>query len=160
MYTLLFNSYTPKYNFLSNFYPCNVYVVLKGIRYQFPTAEHLYQATKQATFNAETLKPFQTGTAAAAKTLGNDVVVRDDWDNVKKNVMQWILEKKFSPQLNYKLADDLKNTHPARLVHLSPWDLYWGAKEYENGRIFGQNNLGILIEGIREKLLLEEERKK
>ena len=133
-------SFRNEHFFLSNFYP--VIIWNAGIRY--PSAEHAFQAAKTLDFEmrrkiAATLKPGQ------AKRMGRSVVLREDWDSVKLDVMRRILELKFSvPSLKAKLLA----TGDAHIVEGNTWnDRFWGVC---NG--VGANHLGKLLMALRDRL--------
>lgn len=78
--------------------------------------------------------------------MGRNVVLRDDWERVKLNVMKEILIIKFTT--NQGLAEMLLATGEEQLVEGNTWnDHYWGVC---NG--VGQNHLGKLLEEVRAML--------
>lgn len=126
--------------FLSNFYPC--VIVFEGIKYH--SAEHAYQASK--TNNKDIRYSISLiDTPGQAKRAGRRLVLREDWESVKIDVMREILEEKFSiPELRNKL----KNTGKLKLIEGNHWgDTFWGVC---NGK--GQNNLGKLLMEIRDSI--------
>lgn len=136
----LINSFRDEFFFLSNFFP--VIIWNAGIRY--PSAEHAYQAAKTLDMGMRR-KIAAIPRPGQAKRAGRNVVLREDWDTVKLDVMRRILEMKFSvPSLRAKLLA----TGDARLVEGNTWgDRFWG--EYA-GR--GANHLGRLLMETREKI--------
>lgn len=122
---------------LSNFYYCPI--LWNG--YSWPTAEHIYQASK-------TLDPVWyrkirlASTPGKAKHLGRLCPISPDWEIVKLSVMEHILRQKFK---NAVPAGVLGRTGNAELIEGNTWgDTYWGVC---NG--VGENHLGKLLMRIR-----------
>lgn len=135
-----------KYAFLSNFYPS---AITDG-NLIFPTVEHMFQAAK--TVNIEEYKKIAAAdTPGQAKRLGRKVVLRDDWEEVKDEIMYNALWLKFSiPDFRKKLLD----TGDEKLVEGTTWhDNVWGNCTCERCKnIEGQNKLGKLLMQIREEI--------
>lgn len=137
-----FNSRTPKWDWLSNFSPHPVHY--NGIR--FPTAEHAYQAQK---FDDEAqrrrianLKLPRDAKAAAP----HDDELPDQWYLLDRDrVMREVLTVKFSDGL---LRRRLLGTGTTALVHLAPWDDYWGTGKDDRG----SNRMGVILMELRERL--------
>lgn len=129
------------YRFLSNFYP--VELVFEGLTYQ--SSEAAYQAQK--TLNEEIRAQFTRLNAREARRKGGEIKIREDWEDVKLNIMYRILRVKFSkPHL--KLRDSLIDTGNAYLEETNYWkDTYWGVY---NG--IGENYLGKLLMTVRDEL--------
>lgn len=137
--TIWFNSYITEWSWLSNFSPHPV-----G---EWPTLEHAYQASR-------TLSPVErelvrrAHTPGAARNVGKTLTDRPNWSAIKVPVMKRALMVKFSaPELRQKLLD----TGSEYLIHLSPWDSFWGADHRGNG----ENVLGKLIMEVRNELKTE-----
>ena len=127
-------------SFLSNFYPCTV--IYDGLTYS--SSEAAYQAAKCA--NISMRAQFTTMNPSKAKRMGRNVILRDDWERVKLNIMKEILIIKFTT--NPDLAEMLLATGEEQLVEGNTWnDHYWGIC---NG--VGQNHLGKLLEEVRAML--------
>lgn len=125
-----------EYRFLSNFYPCEVY--LDGVAY--PSVENAYQAAKTLDLNLR--EPFTRINASAAKKLGKSLPMREDWSFVKAQVMIPLLVQKFRNPILKKLLVDTGN---AQLIEGNWWgDTYWGVC-----RGNGKNMLGKIIMQIR-----------
>lgn len=134
------NSFSGKYRFLSNFWPCKV--VWEGVEYS--STEHAYQAAKLAnTEHRELVRNAKT--PGQAKKLGRKFPMIDSWDNVKLNVMYDLCLQKFqNPELKQKLLD----TGDAILIEGNTWnDTFWGIC---NG--VGENNLGKILMRIRSEI--------
>lgn len=132
------------YYFLSNFYPSSLW--LDGMRY--PTAEHAMQAQKS-------LDPIVRETIRSAKTpweakrLGRCITIREDWEQVKDDLMMRVLRAKFENPLIRTL---LLSTAPKKLIHGNTWnDRHWGVC-----RGAGKNVLGSLLEKLRDELARDE----
>lgn len=135
-----------EYRWLSNFYMCKCRY--EGIVY--PSSEHAYQAAK--TLDQEKrIYISELPTPGQAKRCGNhEISLRDDWDDVKLQVMEDCLRSKFS---NKELADKLIATEGHGLSEGNTWnDVFWG-KDLATG--YGENNLGKLLMKIREGLIFD-----
>jgi N-glycosidase YbiA len=129
-----------EYAFLSNFYPCTIYIL--GIDY--PTLEHAFQSHK--TFNPLSKAAIRKAeTPGKAKRLGGKVVLKENWESIKQPLMYILLRQKFSiPELKEKLL----TTGDTELIEGNNWnDTYWGMC---NG--IGENHLGKLLMQVREEL--------
>ena len=137
----MIGSFTGKYNYLSNFYPCEV--ELDGEIYQ--STEHAFQAAK--TDNPDSRKKIRDcGYAGQAKRLGRAVSCRSDWDDVRINIMTDLVRQKFTKHLD--LQEKLLETGNRKLVE-GNWhgDTFWGTC---GGH--GENYLGKILMEIREEL--------
>ena len=133
------DSFRGPYSWLSNFY--NVLINYKGIEYK--SVEAAYQAQKTRCQSCR--KIFSTLDPAQAKTLGNNVILRDDWEGVKLSIMEDLCNEKFSiPYFRSKLYQ----TGSAKIVEGSYWhDTYWGICKG-----VGENHLGKIIMKIRQNI--------
>ena len=130
-----------EYWFLSNMYPCSIWYegALDG-KYIFRSVETIFQMMKCDDDNEK--KGFELLNGFEAKKRGRRVKLRDDWNEIKLDVMRDILEVKFSiPDLKNKLmrVND-------EIVEDNNWgDRYWG-------RCYGigKNMLGKLLMEIRD----------
>lgn len=130
-----------KHGFLSNFYPCTIYVDKKP----FPSVEHAYQAYK--TLDESTRETIRKARSPhEAKKLGRCVQLRADWAEVRVQLMRSFLTQKFeNPFLQHLLIE----TGEAQLVHKNSWnDKFWGVC-----RGSGENWLGRLIMELRRELI-------
>lgn len=135
---LSINRFSGKYSFLSNFSPASI----KFDDEYYPSVEHAYQAAKtESTEEREKIRILDK--ASDAKRVGRTVKVRDCWDEMKLDLMEELLIKKFSIPW---YADLLDSTGELELVEGNWWkDTYWGVY---NG--VGENHLGKLLMKIRE----------
>ena len=124
-------SFQGEYAFLSNFY----YAPVIFEATQYITSEAAYQAAKTLD-KKERLKIRKAKTPGAAKKLGQKVTLRDDWEDIKWDVMFGIVWQKFTQ--NKDLTEKLLATGDAELVEGNWWgDVTWGVC---NGK--GKNHLG------------------
>jgi ribA/ribD-fused uncharacterized protein len=139
--------FTNDHGFLSNFY----YAPFSFAGYVWPTVEHAFQAYKTTNL-VEKEEIRRAETPGAAKKLGRKVTLREDWEEVKDDVMWLCLLAKFSQ--NEDLASRLKQTEDAELVEGNSWhDNYWGDCSCNAcSPIKGDNKLGQLLMEVRDEL--------
>lgn len=138
-----------EFHFLSNFYLCTIRV--RGWR-TFPSVEHLYQAAKTKDRNRqEGIR--HAPNADIAKKAGNLVPLREDWEEIKYNIMQNAVLMKFTQ--NNELGQKLISTHPSELIEGNHWhDNYWGNCYCEKcNNIQGENHLGKILMYVRDLLI-------
>lgn len=129
-----------EYAFLSNFARCNV--TYNGRTYR--TVEHAFQAAKSLDEKEQKIFLFLSD-PAEAKKWGKQVHLRQDWEQVKDDIMKNLLTQKFS-QEPFRLQ--LLSTGNAKLIEGNTWnDTYWGVC---NGK--GLNILGTLLMEVRDEL--------
>lgn len=133
------NEFNGEHRWLSNFWPAQV--ELDGDVY--PTVENAYQAAKTAQlFRA----PFMRCKPHEAKQGGKRVLIREDWNEVRVDVMRKLIQQKFA--LGSHLGNKLLATGDTELIEGNTWgDTFWGVC---NG--VGKNNIGKLIMEQREAL--------
>jgi ribA/ribD-fused uncharacterized protein len=124
---------------LSNFTPCEV--VLDGATY--PSIENAFHAAK--TRYLEERQPFLHITAGQAKRAGKKVTLREDWDEVKLEVMEDLTRQKYSRD---PLKAKLLGTGNRDIQEGNVWgDTFWGICKGE-----GSNHLGVIIMKIRDEI--------
>lgn len=130
-----------EYRWLSNFWPCNVtYDELP-----YPTVENAYQAAKSLKEGYRSV--LQTCTPGHAKRMGQQVVLRDDWEEVKDDVMLQLVRQKFK---NDEALRKLLLMTDGLIVEGNTWgDEYWGVV-FATG--YGLNKLGKIIMQVRAEL--------
>lgn len=135
-----------KFAFLSNFYPSPMTV--DGII--FPTVEHLFQAAKTVSL-VEREKIAAATTPGQAKRLGRNVILCDNWEEIKDDVMLNALRLKFAI---LPLREKLLATGNEELVEGNTWhDNIWGNCSCDRcKKIEGQNKLGKLLMQVREEI--------
>lgn len=137
-----------KYFFLSNFYEKAPFV-MDGIRYQ--NSEAAFQSYKCRNYNDR--KQFADLNPSEAKRLGRHVQLRDNWEEIKVDVMYRVLYEKFSQ--NQSCKSRLLATGTAELIEGNDWgDIVWGKF---NGH--GSNYLGKMLMRVRERMRSEEQEK-
>lgn len=126
------------YRFLSNFHGC-------PIKYN----GQFYTSTEAAFQAAKSLDPvdhqrFTALTPAESKKEGRLLQLREDWDQVKDEIMLEITFLKFKDP---ELAEKLVATGDAVLEETNHWfDTYWGV-DYQSGE--GRNTLGKILMIVR-----------
>lgn len=147
----MINSFSGRYSFLSNFYPCKI--LHQGITY--PSVEHFYVAMKcngPQQMNGVQYTPIDFREMLAripepgvVKKIGNKIVLRKDWEDKKLEFMNWAVREKFSDN---KLAELLLMTGDEPLVEGNNWrDTFWGVCDGK-----GQNHLGKILMQVRDEL--------
>ena len=128
-----------KGTYLSNFW--SVPIVYEGLTYA--NAESAFQASKCA--DKEERNWFVDTAPQIAKAKGRKVKIRDDWNEVRLQVMWNVLQAKFAqhPDLVAKLVA----TEDEEIIEGNTWnDKFWGVCNGE-----GMNHLGIMLMAIREE---------
>ena len=131
-----------EFRWLSNFYPATV--IYNGITY--PTVEHGYVINKTVTeFTEDDFKWFLSLHPGQVKKLGRQLTLRDDWEDVKVQIMTDLCKSKFS-SLNPDLKQKLLDTGSCELIEENTWgDVFWGMTP----KGIGQNILGKILMEIR-----------
>ena len=134
----MINSFRGEYAFLSNFY--EVPVTWEGLTYK--NSEAAFQAAKTLADRT----PFTTMTPREAKKAGRKVKLRDDWEQIKYNILYEVCYSKFTQ--NPELKEKLLATGNQWLEEGNTWgDRIWGTV---NG--VGQNMLGKILMLVREDI--------
>lgn len=124
--------------FLSNFYSSPI--SLRG--YSFANGESAFQGFK----DMNRIHEFKNILPSTAKSLGRKVSLREDWEDIKYDLMKEVVFEKFSK--NPALKEKLLATESRLLVEGNWWkDSTWGVS---NGR--GENHLGRILMEVREEL--------
>jgi N-glycosidase YbiA len=130
-----------EYRFLSNFYPATV--IYEGLIY--PDVEHAYQSAKTLDMS-ERRRIAALPTPAEAKHAGEALKYRDDWLQVKYQVMLLCVRDKFTR--NPELRARLLSTGDAYLEEGNTWnDQIWGVYQGK-----GTNWLGKILMQVRSEL--------
>lgn len=138
------DSFSGEYEFLSNFYHFPFWY--NGVYYQ--NSEAAYQAQK--TLDENIRWEFQHLAPGAAKRKGRLLELREDWDELKVDIMYYIIKQKFSHK---KMKELLLNTGDALLIEGNVWkDSFWGVYQGE-----GLNYLGKILMRVRAELKEEDE---
>jgi ribA/ribD-fused uncharacterized protein len=137
--------------FLSNFYFS--FVLYNDIVWK--TAEHAYQASK-------TLDPkekkwiIDCPTPHLVKEIGKKLTLREDWNNVKVQIMRDIIYEKF--EYNKSIKEKLIATHPYILIEGNLWhDNFWGVCKCEKCKKVKvkHNHLGFILMELRNRYVNE-----
>jgi len=143
MKTINFYSTTSTYGAFSNFarYPIRLDNKL------WPTSEHYYQAQKFTDpAYQERIRKAITPKLAATYGRNPDVQLREDWEQVKNDVMLKVLLAKFTQHETLRLL--LISTGDSILCEHTTNDNYWG----DGGNGSGANMLGKLLMQVRDIL--------
>ena len=143
---MVINKFDGEYEFLSNFYECDV--TYNGITYTNSEAAFHAQKTLDETERMQ----FSKLNPSQSKKIGRKINLRKDWENVKTNIMYEVCFAKFSQ--NKDLKEKLLNTGDAYLEEGTWWhDNCWGNCYCDKCKnIVGENRLGKILMRIREEL--------
>jgi len=116
---------------------------------EYPTSEHAFQAMK--TLDPEARRRIRlAGSPRDAKRLGRAAELREDWDEVKVQIMHEICLDKF--RQNPRIRHVLLSTGDALLVEGNYWhDTFWGVCSCPECPE-GSNELGNVLMKVREEL--------
>lgn len=132
-----------EYFFLSNFYEGKPFE-FKG--YMFTNVEAAFQSQKHPgdEYQFSKMRPSQ------AKKLGRNILLRNDWEKVKNDVMYEACKAKFSQdeELKQRLLDTGNEYIQEGNNH---FDKIWGVIK-QSGKWVGENRLGKILMKIREEL--------
>lgn len=141
-----FYSTRGEYGCFSNFSKHFVYLKDKN----WLTSEHYYQAQKFAgTEYEEEIRLLKTPGEAANRGRDKSLPLRNDWEQVKDDVMREVIYAKFTQNSECKKV--LLSTNDAILIEHTTKDFYWG----DGGDGSGKNMLGTILMEIREKIINE-----
>lgn len=143
----MINEFRGKYYFLSNFYPCKV--EWQGIVYE--NNESAFQSAK--CINLEQRKNFIGLDPSTAKRKGRRVKLRNDWEEIKDQIMYEIVLNKFLQ--NEDLKDKLLRTGEEKLIEGNTWhDNHFGDCNCSRPKCKqkGKNILGKILMRVREEL--------
>lgn len=140
----MIDKFRGNYWYLSNFAVCRNGVYLIGSpQLKYPTVENAYQAAKTLIITER--KELMYCSPAEAKRRGRSFKLRSDWESVKLEIMEQLLQQKFSDQWFGTL---LLSTGEHELVEGNTWeDTYWGVCDG-----VGENHLGKLLMKVRSEL--------
>ena len=145
----MINSFDGEFAFLSNFFPSPI----TFDEITFPTVENWFQAWKTEV-PAEFRAIATAETPGRAKRLGRKCMLREDWEEVKEQVMEDGLRLKFAdPELKAKLIA----TGDQYLEEGNTWhDNYWGVCHCIKCQdIMAKNHLGKLLMKLRTEFMEE-----
>lgn len=128
-----------QYRFLSNFWPASIYFD----EMYYTSVEAAYQASK--TSDLESRKEICNAKPGRAKRLGRVVPLREDWEEVKLDIMYQLVLQKFNKP--GELQEKLLATGDQKLVEGNWWgDDFWGVN-LRTG--MGENHLGKILMKVR-----------
>lgn len=138
------NSFKNEYDFLSNFYEVNI--LYDGILYR--SVEAAFQANKS--ISMEERMQFANFNPIIAKRMGRKIQLRDDWADIRIQIMKELIILKFvgTPTLKKKLL----STSNLPLIEGNKWhDNFWGNCTCPKcTSVEGKNNLGKIIMDVRD----------
>lgn len=139
---------TDEYRWLSNFYPC----VIEIDGSEFKSVEHAYMAAKSSDpiWKNFCLTEENPG---IVKRMSKEIQLREDWSDVKVEVMRRCLQKKFTqePFRSMLLATGTEYIQEGNYWH----DTFWGV-DITVDPPEGKNVLGTLIMEIRANLISDD----
>lgn len=136
----MIDKFRGKYFFLSNFYIAPV--EYRGLTYQ--NNEAAFQSAKSK--NKKDKEKFIDILAVEAKKLGRQIELRDDWEDVKIDIMYEVCMAKFTQ--NLLLKEKLLATGTEELIEgNNHGDTFWGCVDGK-----GENHLGKILMKVREEL--------
>lgn len=137
----MINTFMGKYRFLSNFWISPV--TFEGDLY--PCSENAYQAAKTTNKDYRLKFMDEAFSPKEAKKTGKKLPIREDWEQVKFQVMEDIVRDKFThPEVRQLLLD----TGDEELIEGNSWnDVVWGVCKG-----IGENRLGKILMKVREEL--------
>lgn len=139
---------TEENRWLSNMW--YVDIPLKGIVY--PSVEHAYQSEKSKDPEWKKFCSDRDNKPAEVKKKSKEIIIREDWDDVKLLVMEHCLRQKFK---NRELLTKLLLTGNENIQEGNYWgDIFWGV-DLKSTPNYGENHLGRLIMKIRDEYQLE-----
>jgi N-glycosidase YbiA len=131
------------YGFFSNFSPHPIFVDDEV----WMTVEHYFQASKFEDNEIKSrIKALDSPMKAADEGRSTRNKIRDDWDEIKEEIMLDALMAKFLQ--HPRLRVELLNTGASVIIENTANDRYWG----DGGDGTGKNRLGILLMDVREKI--------
>ncbi|MBE9205545.1 NADAR family protein [Nostoc sp. LEGE 06077] len=148
--TIYFYSTREQYGCFSNF---SAHGFILDNLYWY-TSEHYFQAQKFiGTFHLEEIRLAKTPKEAAKMGRERSRPLRQDWEQVKDNLMKKAVLSKFEAHTD--IREILLNTGNSEIVENSPIDYYWGCGADGSGK----NMLGIILMEVRDILRSDDGRK-
>ena len=111
----------------------------------FPTAESAFQAHKDLTNIEHVQAQINVRSVLMSKYIGSKIKQREDWEDVKVDIMEKILQLKFDQHED--IRENLLNTWLRPIVDHTKDDSFWG----DGGDGSGQNMLGKILTRIRNR---------
>ena len=130
---------------------CAGFVIEVG-DYLFLTSEALYQAFR---FNDAEVQQIimneKSPMAAKMKSKKYRARTREDWDDVRVDIMEWCLRMKLKCNWD-SFSTLLLSTENRAIVEESHKDSFWGTVTDQSGELVGKNVLGKLLMKIRQEI--------
>jgi ribA/ribD-fused uncharacterized protein len=143
MNEIKFYSVNSSYGFFSNFSPHRIFI--EGEMWR--TVEHYFQASKfEDNTVKEKIKELESPMDAALLGRSREMKIREDWEEVKEDVMYEAVKFKFFQHLDLK--KELFLTQGALIIEHTKNDSYWG----DGGDGTGKNRLGAIIMKVRDEI--------
>jgi ribA/ribD-fused uncharacterized protein len=145
-YPIYYNTYgNVEYKYLSTFSKHSV--LLEGfgngdLSFLFPTAEAGYQAYKNPCDLEYLVKQSNALSPKISKELGKEVKLRDDWENIKEEIMKRVIKAKFEQHLD--IRELLLGTGLRIIIKCSKRTSFWNSSS--------ENRMGKLLMAIRKEL--------
>jgi N-glycosidase YbiA len=113
----------------------------------WPTTEHYFQAQKfPGTPQVDRIRQAKTPKDAAKMGRDRSIPLRQDWAQVKDDIMQKAVLRKF--ETHEDIREILLATGDEEIIENSPIDYYWGCGKDGSGK----NMLGQILMEVREIL--------
>ena len=141
---ILFYKIKDPYGEFSNFSP---FGFIDNEEIYWPTSEHYFQAKKfKSLFLQEKIRKMKSPMDAAIAGRNRENPLREDWEDVKDNIMLYAVYQKFKQ--NPMLKELLLSTGNVLIIEHTVNDSYWG----DGGDGKGENILGKILMEVRKKL--------
>lgn len=129
----------------SNFHILKFPIEHEGISY--PTTEHFYQAMKTKNLDERRMVA-SLASPSEAKKMGKKISLREDWDDIKYDVMYHCVKQKF--ESDEELKELLLGTRDRWIIEWTFWgDEIWGMHSLSSK---GCNALGKILMRVRREL--------
>lgn len=138
-----YNEKEQPFGCFSNYSPHSVYVFGK----KYKTSEHAFQSIKLINPNEQEIVS-KVLYPNKAKEFGRRFLIRNDWEEIKDDIMYQIVKAKFMQHDDIKQI--LLNTNDAELIEHTKNDSYWA----DGGNGTGLNKLGKILMHVRDELSL------
>ena len=138
------------YGGLSNM--CSGFPIIVG-NHDFRTSEHLYQACR-FNYHTDIQKIIQIEKSPMSSKMKSKKFIlhtRNDWDDVRVDIMDWCLRMKLKCNWR-KFGTLLLSTEEKDIVEDSHKDRFWGCVLEQKDKFVGRNILGKLLVNLREEL--------
>jgi ribA/ribD-fused uncharacterized protein len=146
--SVVFSKTKERYGGFSNM--CGGYP-LKVNGVEFRTSESLYQSCRYPDHpEVQRYVIDQTSPMMSKRVPNRSELTRNDWDEVRVEVMRWCLRVKLSQHLD-QFGGILWITEKRPIVEESKKDDFWGSKPTEDGSLVGSNVLGKLLMELRDE---------